>query len=137
MPNLKNSSAMVTSLVPFIDPTGRNVMVLIAKRTYQITLNGLVATSDQVPISFVDTYVDGDSTREMLAPSDLADYKPESEVIVIRPSSESAARALSGRRVSIRVGDLSFSAEVREPWPFGPLARTHKLRMRFAGTYDE
>jgi hypothetical protein len=137
VPNLKNAPAMIASLVPFIDPSGRNVMVLIAKCSYQITSKGLDATPDQVPISFIDTPVGGDGTQNILVPSDLADYKPVGEVIVIRPSFESIARALSGRTVSIRVGDLSFSAEARVPWPFGPLSRNHKLRLRYAGTYDE
>jgi hypothetical protein len=128
---------MVASLVPFIDPSGRNVMVMIAKCSYAITRNGLVATPDQAPVSFVDTHVGGDIAQDILVPSDLVDYKPMGEVIVVRPVTESGARAVSGRRISIRVGDdVSFSGEARSPWPFGAVPRGHKLRLRHAGTYD-
>jgi len=137
VPSLKNASAIVASLVPFIDSDGRNVMVLIAKCSYRITLNGLVSSPDQTPISFIDAHAGAGVTDDMLVPSDLVDFKPVGEVLVIRPSSESVARALSGKTVSVQVGALSFSAEARSPWPFGPLARAHKHRLRYAGTYDE
>jgi len=137
MPILKAASAMVASLVPFIDPGGRNVMVLIAKCSYQIGPKGLDASTDQVPVLLTDTHIDGDRTKEMLVPSDFADHKPVGEVMVIRPTSENAARAVTGRTVSIRVGDLFFSGEARAPWPLGPLPRNHKLRARYAGTYDD
>jgi len=32
--------------------------------------------------------------------------------------------------------DVSFSGEARSPWPFGAVARSHRLRLRYAGTYD-
>ena len=112
-------------------------MVLIAKCSYQIGPKGLDASTDQVPVLLTDTHIGVDRTKEMLVPSDFADYKPVGEVMVIRPTSEHAVRTVAGRMVSIQVGDLFFSGEARAPWPLGPLLRNHKLRVRYAGTYDD
>jgi hypothetical protein len=136
MPILKAAPTMVASLIPFIDPHGRNVMVLIAKCSYEIGPAGLEPSPDQVPVLLTDTHLNGDRTSEMVIPSDFTDYKPVGEVLVIRPTTETAARTVAGRKVSIQVGELFFAGEARAPWPLGPLGRNHKLRMRYAGTYD-
>jgi hypothetical protein len=126
-----------SAVVPYTDAVGRSVMVAIAKSTWQIGSQGLTHTRDQIPITYVDIHLENDVQRELWIPSDLTDFKPAAEVILVRPGFPLEQSWFAGNSVDIRVGTLSFSGIAAEPWPFGPLARGHESRVQFAGTYDE
>ena len=128
---------LVSAVVPYIDATGRNVMVAIAKATWQIAGDTLVPSPKQAPIQYVDVHVDDDPLLDMWLPSDLTDFKPSAEVVVVRPRCPIDVVPFAGQTIAVQVGELSFAGEAVEPWPFGPLRRSCDSRLQFAGTYDE
>jgi len=128
---------LVSSVVPLIDAKGSHVMVAIAKATWHIAGADLVPAGDALPIEYVDTHVEGDPARELLLPADLTDFKPAAEVLIIRPGMPVEQASFAGRTVAVQIGSLAFSAPAQDPWPFGPVARSHPSRLQYAGTYDE
>lgn len=138
--NLSNAECkpqLVSSVVPMIDATGRNVMVAIAKATWRIDADGLVTGAAPAPVEYVDVHLDDDPQQSMVIPSDLVDFKPSAEVLVVRPRGAVRDMPFAGNTLAVRIGSLSFSGEASETWPFGPVARSHKSRLRYAGTYDD
>ena len=137
MPAPENDAALVSSVVPYIDADGRNVMIAIAKYTWRITAAGLKPNPVQMPVQYVDVHLADDPLQPMLVPSDLMDAKPAAEVLVVRPEYALSDAPFAARTISVQVADVSFAGSASEPWPFGPFPRSHPSRIHFAGTYDE
>lgn len=134
MPLLSNRSSLAAALVPAIDHTGRNTMVVLAKGTWAVTAEGRCEpVSEQPPLSFEDTIGDPPA-RAMRLASDLCEGKPGTDVLFIAPSDP---RSLAGRVFGASVSDLKFAKKVGSVWPFGPLERNAPERLQHAGTYDE
>lgn len=143
MPRLRNRTPFMVALVPMIDPEGRNVAVVIVKATYDLCSSGVMQLADQQEeILYVDAMCEGKGKRgneveAIRVPADLADYKPYTDVIVVRPAGADAARQMEGREISFRVGSLRKACRIkRDDWPWGPLRRDEEPRRGFAGTYD-
>ena len=119
------------------DREGRNVMVVIAKATYALPKSHeepLRLASTQESIVMTDEYVSAPGVSEIRVPTDLVDYKPVGEVIVVCP--QHGLGALQGRTVHVEVGPVRFTKKIEKTWPFGPLRRDQDPRRGFAGTYD-
>jgi hypothetical protein len=136
MPRLSNRSPLQASLVPSIDRQGRNIMVLLAKGTWSMSReNGLQPVHEAVPLAFEDTPSPTDKKGLRLC-SDLCEGKPQPEALVIAPANPGQAEALQGRSLGVALGSFRFAKKAEQPWPLGPLARTHTERLQHAGTYD-
>ena len=131
---LHNRSGYAAEMVPMVDPRGRNVGVVIAKGTYRLVKGQLELDEEQEPIAYVDEYADEPGKSEYLVPADLVDFKPGTDVLVVRHAPE---RPSHGLRVRVSVGDvragrLSFRAAA-----LGPVSRSQRRRRKLAGTFDE
>lgn len=143
MPRLRNRTPFVVALVPMIDPEGRNVAVIIVKATYDLSSSGrMQLAGEQQEILYVDVK-DEDKDKPANAigairvPADLADYKPYTDVVIVRPADRDKVRQMEGREISLHVGSLhKICRSKRDDWPWGPLRRDEEPRSGFAGTYD-
>ena len=70
-------------------------------------------------------------------PSDLVDFKPATDVLLVRPEGAFDQRHPVGSRVSIDVGPIRISGPFDERWSFGPLRRDERPRKAYAGTFDQ
>lgn len=136
MPDLINKSDYAALVVPLISARGHNVATVIVKATFDIGDDGaLTLAPHQEEIAFADA-LDVDR-RFIVRPSDLVDFKPVAEVIVLPPANPVPDNQYHRKELGVRFGDLVFSSRVEGEWPFGPLARGHESRRCFAGTYDD
>jgi hypothetical protein len=143
MPRLRNRTPFMVALVPMINPEGRNVAVVLVKATYDLASSGVMQLAgEQEEIHYVDAMCEGKGKRgneiqAIRVPADLADYKPHTDVVIVRPADENKARQMDGREISLRLGPLRKVCRVmRDDWPWGPLRRDEEPRRGFAGTYD-
>ncbi len=138
MAEVDNQTPYLVEVVPLIDKGGQNVAVVIAKGTYVLGTNGILTIAEeQEKISFVDEYLGDPGESEIRFPSDLVDYKPGTDLIIVQPSNFPKSSGLFGKKISIQVGSFSKSVRIRNKWKFGPLRRDKKPRINFAGTYDD
>jgi hypothetical protein len=140
LPNLRNRAPFPAALTPLIDRHGRNVVVVIAKATYVIPFapdDQWLLAGVQEPILMVDQYVGAPGASDVRVPADLTDFKPATEVLIVRPESEPDERALRGRTIQMEIGSVRLAKGVTDKWPFGPLRRDEEPRKTCAGTYDE
>ncbi len=143
MPSLRNRTPFVVALVPMINPEGRNVAVVIVKATYDLSSSGVMQLAgEQQEILYVDVMSEGRDKKgaeieAIRVPADLADYKPHTDVVIVRPADRDQARQMEGREISLQVGPLRKACRSkRDDWPWGPLRRDQEPRRGFAGTYD-
>jgi hypothetical protein len=136
--DLRNQTPFTAELVPMIDASGRNVGVVIVKATYAVSRGGaLRVASVQEPVSFVDEPCPEPHGDDICSPSDLVDYKPATDLLLLRPSRERASRRLNGRQIAVTVGPIRIRGTVGRSWVFGPVRRDQDPRKSFAGTYDQ
>jgi hypothetical protein len=133
-----NRTPFAVEVVPMIDQDGRNIAVVIAKGTYEVRGQGdLALAPEQDNLVFADEYVGEPGKSDVRIPSDFVDFKPTTDVVLIRPSSDLEQSPLSGRRIAVEVGPVKISGRVGRTWEFGPLRRDEGPRKRYAGTYDQ
>jgi hypothetical protein len=130
-------SPIAGDLIPLIARDGRNVGVVIAKATFRVQGAALELDEAQGRIAFADEFVGEPGKSPMRVASDLVDYKPSTDVVVIQPAGGTEKSPLRGRKIKIEVGEVEFSGRVGKEWPFGPVRRDDKARRKLAGTYDE
>lgn len=143
MPRLRNRTPFVVALVPMINPEGRNVAVVIVKATYDLASSGVMQLAgEQEEILYVDAMCGsnrkaGNEVEAIRVPADLADYKPHTDILIVRPADQDQVRQMQGREISLRVGPFRKTCRIRrDDWPWGPLRRDEEPRRGFAGTYD-
>jgi hypothetical protein len=137
MPIVYNKSPLAAELVPLIDAEGHNVAVVIAKATYAFASALELSWADpQVPLAMADEYVGDPASSPLRAPTDLLDYKPAADVIIVRPPIGPDEDRLQSKKVSLELGPVRVSATVGKTWPFGPVRRDEPPRKNYAGTYD-
>jgi hypothetical protein len=138
VPQLYNQTSLVEDIIPMIDKDGRNVGVVIAKGTYELGANGLLKLAkNQDKILYEDEFTGPSGHSDIRVPSDLVDYKPGTDIVIVPPEKLPAKNSLLGWKVSIEVGPVRKVTRVRKKWTLGPLRRDEKTRIRFAGTYDD
>jgi hypothetical protein len=138
LPTIHNQTPYAVQWIPLIDKEGANVLAVIAKGTFQFQEPGrLVPAAEQMPIQFKDEFTEAEGKGDLRIPSDLLDFKPATEVVVVRPAMDLEKSPLHGRKVSIVVGPIHLSTRVGNKWDFGLMRRDQKPRRGFAGTYDQ
>jgi hypothetical protein len=136
MATFVNTTKLTAEWFPLIDKEGRNVATVIAKATYDVTASGLVLAPRPLPLYLEDECDMLGDRRVVRLASDLATYKPATDVLIARPPGELRRHPVLGRKLQLRIGDLKVSGTAGDDWPFGPLARDASPRREFAGTYD-
>jgi hypothetical protein len=137
MPTVYNKTSLEAELVPLIDPQGHNVAVVIAKATYIFASARELDWADpQVPLVMADQYVGEPGKSPLRVPSDLFDFKPAADIIIVAPPEPLDESPLKDRKVSLELGPVRVSARIEKAWPFGPVPRDESPRADFAGTYD-
>ncbi len=138
MARLFNETPYAVEVVPLIDRDGRTVGVVVAKGTYQIEPSGeLRLAPEQVPVQLADEYLGDPARSDLRVPTDLVDFKPAAEVIVVGPSEPLDRSFVYGRKIAVEVGPVAFAGTMVRRWEFGPVRRDQKPRKSFAGTYDQ
>jgi hypothetical protein len=134
MPVLNVRVPFVVQGVPLISRNGENVYVVIIKGTYEFNARRMLEfAAEQEPILLVDEPVTGD----VRVPSDLLDFKPATDVVILAPEGKLEESPLFGRRIEVIVGPVRVAARVTNRWEFGPVRRDDRRRMRYAGTYNQ
>jgi hypothetical protein len=137
MPTLSNQSPLQATLAPSIDHAGRNIMVVLAKGTWAMSSeHGLTPMHEQGPLQLQDEPLVGEHDALRLC-SELHEGKPRAEVLVVAPADENRAVQIDGLTIGVALGAFRFAKNANGTWPFGPLSRTAKERLQYAGTYDE
>jgi hypothetical protein len=138
MPSVYNKSPFVAQVLPLIDAQGRNVAVVIVKGTFGIGKDrAMHPVERQNPILFSDEFVAEPGQSDVRVPSDLIDFKPASDVLLIRPKPGLDEGMPPKTRVSIAVGPVRVSGPLDGSWQFGPVRRDEKSRRKYAGTFDQ
>jgi hypothetical protein len=135
---LFNKTPFDVKLIPLIDKDGRNVAVLIAKATFAFNAGGkLAVVPEQKEVVFQDEHLGDPAVSDIRIPSDLVDFKPATDVIVVRPAAPLSGTELDGQAFNAEIGPVRFSGRLSDRWPFGPLRRDENTRKQYAGTYDQ
>jgi hypothetical protein len=138
MPALNNQSACVVQGVPLISRKGENVYVVIIKGTYEFNAqHALMLSAEQEPILFVEEADEESSKGDVRIPSDLIDFKPATDVVILAPKAKLEETVFYGRRIEVIVGPVRVGGRVTNKWEFGPVRRDDRQRKRYAGTYDQ
>lgn len=137
MADLHNTTPGLVELVPLIDRHGANVMVLIAKVTYEIhARDAMTIAPEQDPLTFADVTTPSTAGHGLVLASDITDFKPSTDVVVTPPAGALEDCPAAGREIDIQIGLVRFGGRVAAPWPFGPVSRATKPRKDYIGTYD-
>jgi hypothetical protein len=124
-----NTSGFQTLLYPTISREGRETAVAVVRATFELNdRERLVPSPEQVPVRLEDVYFGAPGVSSSLEESDLAVYKPGTDVVVVGEAHAPKGRAATQVQVGVRVGDLHKSALVvgdrsyRSAFGVGPLA---------------
>jgi hypothetical protein len=138
MPQVYNKTRFVVEVIPMIDRAGHNIAVVIVKGTYEFREDrGLQVAPVQEPIIFADVMLGDSGKGDLRLPSDLIDYKPATDVLIVQPSGGLSHSSLFGRRITVEVGPVHISERVGGKWEYGPLRRDKNPRKGHAGTYNK
>lgn len=108
-----NTSGFQTLLYPTVNREGRETVVAVVRGTFELNRAGrLVPAEEQVPVRLEDIYVGEPGVSSSLEESDLAVYKPATDVIVVGEAHAPHGRLASQVQVGVRVGELHKSALV-------------------------
>lgn len=110
---LENLTPMEARCLPAEDRHGRLVLVAIAKVTYAVTANGIARLS-RAPsrVRLNDEPHDGSPSGSVAYPSDYADEKPGTDVVVLGSATPPEGRAVADMVASARVGRLFKAVRV-------------------------
>jgi hypothetical protein len=137
MPNVLNSTPFVFDVLLMIDQAGRPVGVAVLKATYEFNATGeLSVAGEQRPLLLADEYLGDPQSSPLRVPSDFVDFKPASEVLVIRPPGELKDWPPRQRDFHMSAGSIADAGRLDDPWTLGPVRRDQSPRKQFAGTYD-
>ena len=116
----------VTETVPVHDKTGREHLVVIAKYSFRVDARGVATPVEDDPalIDIADTYHGDDpATSSVRRPSQLFDYKPGTDVVLLGHAHPPVDGSATFVDVSLRVGRVSKTV------------RAHGLRVWQVGAF--
>jgi hypothetical protein len=120
------------------DARGGLVAVVIVKATFEFDSSlTLTESSVQDEVLYRDLSDPGTDSGDIRIPSDLADHKPATDVLIIRPPGPVSKTRLYGRDIRLALGPVNVHHKIGSNWPLGPARRDAKARRNFAGTYDK
>ena len=125
----RNTSGFEALLYPTVNREGRETAVAIVRATFELNRGGHLEPADeQVPVRLEDVYFADPGESSSLEESDLAIYKPGTDVVVVGDAYAPGGQPTATVQVGVRVGGLHKSATVigdrvfRPAFGVGPLA---------------
>lgn len=129
MMNVSNSTKGKCQTVIAADKEGRQFVVPILKYTFEILPDGTAHLAEQQSeIDLVDTYYGEDgATSSIRRPSQLFEYKPGTDVLMIAEAHAPPDREVTHTDVMLRVGPIrkvvrAYGLRVWQPGAFGGIA---------------
>ncbi len=116
---------------------GQRVATVVAKATYALDHELCALLDEPDPIQSVDDYWDDDESKSVSAPSDLALFKPVSEVVVVGHAYAPKDRPTQSIMVRIAVGPIDKIIETASPRRYtrdGQVeqgAPSHRMSLRY------
>ncbi len=108
-----NTSGFEALFYPTVNREGHETAVAIVRATFEIGPNErLEPAAEQIPVRMEDVYFGDPGVSSCLEESDLAVYKPGTDVIVVGEAHAPHGRPASTVHVGVRVGDLQKTAVV-------------------------
>lgn len=83
MLEVRNPTPYPVRLVPWLDPSGRQHAVVVAKATYQLERGGLSLADEQVPVRLVDEHVGEPGASSVRYEADTAPEKAGTDVVFV------------------------------------------------------
>ncbi len=114
-PNRLPASALVWQARP-----GAWVVTVVCKATFHLTSPTCQLASEHEPLFDDDQYVDGDSRKELFAPSDLVPVKPYVDILVVGHAYAPRQQPTTSLTVRLAVGDVRKSFDVLGDGSVGP-----------------
>lgn len=129
---LQNDTPYAAAMVPTTAVDGRLQATFVIKATHTETDGRWCPATEQEPVLFSDEHVGEPGTSPIRVPSDLADQKPQAEVLVafpkpLPPLPQTTSFGLFGAGIARQTMNLL---------DLGAVLRGESRRRRFAGTYD-
>jgi hypothetical protein len=162
--DIKNNTPFEFIGLPNYDKEGFEVFTNIVKGTYTIsTHRSLAIADDQVPITMADEYWGEPGVSPVKYESDLAVYKPSTDLILLGFAYPYKGKKIKKADVNFGVGSTKKNATVKssqtadrlplylmdnfrakksffnsnKPNGFGFYPKQYKPRIQYAGTYDD
>jgi len=108
-----NTSGFAALLYPTVNREGRETAVVVVRATFELNRNGrLEPVDDQTAVRLEDVFCGKPGLSTALEESDLAVYKPGTDVVVVGSAHARNGRPAPSVQVGVRVGDLHKSARV-------------------------
>ncbi len=133
----RNTSGFEALLYPTFNREGRETAVAIVRATYELNQAGRLEPADeQVPVRLEDVYVGDPGVSSSLEESDIAIYKPGTDIIVVGEAYAPGGQPTASVQVGVRVGDVYKSATVvgdrlyRPAFGVGPLTASAPMPFR-------
>lgn len=119
---LLNASKLVAAYTQGMDPDGRESLVVVAKGTFNLPLDGRAATlaETQQPLLMADTFLGEPGLSAPLQEMDFAPIKPFCDVLVRGKAYAPGARPVTQLAAGIRVGRVSKAFSVLGPRQWQP-----------------
>lgn len=104
---VRNSTKYQAQPAVLTDRDGRDVVVVVAKGTFQVSPSGVVSLAgEQVPLVFADEYLGDPGQTSLKAACDMVLFKPRTDVIVLGQAHSPQGEPITQMDVELRVGDL-------------------------------
>lgn len=119
-----NHTPLLVETLPFSKgPSGKPVLTIIVKGTFDIVPNGIAAvSSDQISVAYGDEFYneDGGSTK---FEADIAPFKPRGDIVLVGSAYVPGGRSAESLDVSLRVGNISKNIHVigNRHWVYGSI----------------
>ena len=108
-----NTSGFASLLYPTVNREGRETAVAVVRGTFELNDDGrLIPVEEQPGVRLEDRFYGDQGVSTALEESDLAVYKPGTDVVVVGAAHAPNERAVTSIHVGVRVGDLQKSALV-------------------------
>jgi hypothetical protein len=80
-------------------------LTVVCKATFRLTPGVLDLATEHLPIHRVERHWDGETTQSVVAPSDLAPFKPKVDVVLVGNAYAPGGRAVTRLKPRLKVGD--------------------------------
>lgn len=108
-----NDTSFAVEALPGFGPGGKTILTLILKGTFEVAANKPVdVAKEQIPIAFGDEFYDEKQGGSVKFESDLAPFKPRTDIILVGKAHAPGGRMVQTLDVSLRVGRVKKTIRV-------------------------
>ncbi len=111
---LLNATGMPAAYTMGMEPSGRELLVVVLKGTFQIPRNGATAklADEQLPLVLADTFTGDPGFSAPVYEADFAPYKPRCDVLLNGSAYAPGGKPTKKVRVGLKVGSMSKTFNV-------------------------